>query len=67
MTECFITDSPKCLQSYTGSSHGASPYSGLSPMDEVTALPSPTSGVSTVAQVTSSTELEGGVMQAAPL
>ena len=49
------------LQSYTGS--GASPYGSLSPMDE---LPSPTGGVSSVAQVSSSVvDVEGGVMQAA--
>lgn len=48
-------------QSYTDS--GASPYDSLSPMDDVTALPSPSNGVNSVAQVSSSAA-EAGMLQA---
>lgn len=45
------------VQSYPGSGHGASPYSGLSPISEVPVLvSSPASGVDSVPQVSSTAQ-----------
>lgn len=52
------------MQSYPGSAHGASPYSGLSPISEVPVLvSSPASGRDSVPQVSSTAHVQDNTGQ----
>ena len=52
------------MQSYPGSAHGASPYGGLSPINEVPVLvSSPGSGIDSVPQVSSTAHVQDNTGQ----